>query len=247
MDLPWSITTIAAAPDGLILTGHTDAGFGGVFTSPDGRTWKRTNDAATERVIRDADLITGSGEQLTAFVYEDDRVRLYRAQGVESWKPIGELPQSRGASVSSAAVGPVGWVALGDDRGSIGWTSPDGVNWQLAPTAPTIGGVVAMFGVDAGFVALTMYDPGAIGCAVSDESHTVTWTSADGRIWRLGQDIDNSTRIQSLRRRGRTLIGIGIARHDEGAVWTARLPPAASDGGPTPSPTFVETGPGCGG
>jgi hypothetical protein len=226
--------TIRVASDGLIALGWDDGEFSGALISTDGRHWRRSTDETTQRVAHGADLLAGSGDQLTAFVYEGARVTVWRASAAESWTSIGELPGSRGAWIVAAAVGPQGWIALGDARGPLAWTSRDGLNWELAENAPPAHRTAA-FGVAAGFVVVRAHDPVG-GCVIEPGNmRTETWTSSTGHIWRLVDEIADGATIVSLRRRGQTLIGIGLIGEKQGAVWTARLPDASSDAGPAPT------------
>jgi len=242
---------VGVAIGGLIVLGR----HGEPFVSSNGRDWRISTDPNT---VQMADLsygFAGSGTQLTAFSHRvvpcggdvtgdpctEGPVLVWRSAGPESWAKIGELPGSENKRVVGAAVGPRGWVAVGE---GLAWYSADGSSWTLADGAPQWPYVDSMriFGTAAGFVAVGDYFVDQ--CAIDGGyTNTVTWTSADGRIWRVADTIENAD-VLSMRRRGDTLIGLGNVHQLGGAfaqAWTAALPADSSDGDPVPSPAPLPT------
>ena len=252
-----------AAENGLILIGR-DGEAGGravALISADGQDWRMASDPTTQDVAG-AYAFAGSGAGLTAFEKRVDSdgcdgmtggtcragpVRVWRASGADSWTAVAELPASDDAWVHAAATGARGWVAVGESpAGPLAWWSADGITWHVAEAPPQGPRPRAMFAVSAGFVAVHFYqdDP---GCTIEEQgSLTRTWTSSDGRIWRLVHETAAGDRLYSLRRRGERLIGIGLTASGAGGTWTARLPETSSDSGPPPTPQPSPSGQGCG-
>lgn len=250
-----------AAENGLVLIGRDGEadGHAVALISTDGQDWRMASNPTTQEVAG-AYAFAGSGAGLTAFEKRVDSdgcdgmtggtcragpVRVWRASGADSWTVVAELPASDLAWVYSAAVGPRGWVAVGESpAGPLAWWSADGTTWHVAEAPPDY--ALSTFGVSAGFVAVHFYqdDP---GCTIEEEgSLTRTWTSSDGRVWRLVHETSAGARIYSLRRRGETLIGIGLTAAGAGGTWTARLPETSSDSGPPPTPQPSLSEQGCG-
>lgn len=228
------------------------------WTSSDGRDWQPSYSESVIEVASSRALV-GSGATLTAFLQprpaagdetESVSVSVWRASSPDVWTKLAELPSSNGARVDVAAAGPLGWVAAGGtEERWLAWTSSDGVTWQLAASAPAH--VQAIFGDGAGFIGVGFYDP--VGGCVISESNFIgqTWTSNDGRVWRLVDEFAPGHWIETLRKRGRTLIGIGLSFTEglgKGTVWTARLPDTVSQpiAPPAVSPSPIPTSNGCG-
>lgn len=230
------------------------------WISPDGRHWTSSPSESTLTVASNPALV-GAGPTLTAFVppppaANGERgagpISVWRPSGSDSWNKVAELPASDGAYVDVAATGPLGWVALGQLEGHrLAWASVDGVTWQLAAAAPSRT-VSTIFGDSTGFIGVGYYNTGT-GCAISETDNVgQTWTSTDGNVWSLVDEFKSGEWIETLRRRNRTLIGIGLSYRDGDAVgttWTARLPDTLTQPVPTPSPspTPSPTSEGCGG
>jgi hypothetical protein len=246
---------VGMADGGVIVLGR----FGEPFVSQDGRDWRTSGDQATREMALGAEALAGSGSELTAFSKHVDPagcgggdvtgdlctggpVLVWRSSGPESWSMVGELPDSTDTTVMAAAVGPRGWVAIGE---GIAWHSANGITWEKAdgpPQYPSPLGEVLLFGTNAGFVGVGAYFVDQ--CAVDGGyMETVTWTSSDGRVWRVADTIEGPT-IASLRRRGETLIALGTYDWLGGAssaVWTAALPKDSSDGDPPQTPAPLPT------
>lgn len=250
------LSRIGAASGGLVtwLIDAEESEIGQLWTSVDGINWTAPDQAfgSPEQM-----LLVSSGATLTVLVAmpseltgEPAPYSVLRASAPDAWNAVGELPDSLGAYVSAAAVGPLGWVAVGNrDSENVAWTSSDGQTWQVAPTAPSA--VTNIFADAVGFIGVGHYNTGT-GCALSEEDNVgVTWTSNDGRDWRLVDEMEAEW-INTLRRRNRTLIGIGSSLRNggyfEGTTWTARLPNVPNTPGatPTPTPLPTPTSPGCG-
>jgi hypothetical protein len=232
-----------------------DESVGRLWTSPDGTHW---SDADSAFLTGQPMVLIGAGATFTMLDAEVPELTadpapysVLRASAPDTWQKVGELPDSVGAFVDAAAVGPLGWVAVGArDAQNMAWTSADGQTWQVAPSAPS--SVSHIFGDAAGFIGVGYYNTGT-GCALSELDNVgVTWTSNDGRVWVLVNEM-KAEWIDTLRRRNRTLIGIGSSFKNggyyRGTTWTASLPDVANVPlpNPTPSPTPAPTEPGCGG
>jgi hypothetical protein len=245
------------ADGGIIVLGR----HGEPFVSQNGRDWRISGDEATREMALGAEALAGSGSELTAFSKHVDLtgcgdvtgdpctngpVLVWRSSGPESWSVVGELPESTGTTVIAAAVGPRGWVAIGD---GVAWHSADGITWEMAdgpPQHPSPLGEVLLFGTNAGFVGVGAYLVDQ--CAVDGGYvQSVTWTSSDGRVWRVADTIAGPT-VASLRRRGETLIALGTYDWLGGpssSVWTAKLPEDSSDGDPPGDPAPLPTSEPC--
>jgi len=244
-------------PVGVAVGGATVLGrHGEPFVTRNGRDWRVSTDTDTNEMADISYGFAGSGTELTAFSKHvvpcggditgdpctEGPVLVWRSAGPESWAKVGELPGSEHVSLIGAAVGPRGWVAIGE---SVAWYSVDGRIWTRAdgaPQAPVFFDAMRIFGTQAGFIAVADYN--VEQCAVDGGyRNTVTWTSSDGRVWRVADTIENSD-IVSLRRRGDTLIGLGNVYQLGGAygqTWTAALPGDSSEGDGVPSPAPLPT------
>jgi hypothetical protein len=226
--------TLGLATDGLFLLGRDGEadGMTVALISADGSDWQLAG-AETQAMAAGTYVLAGTGPQLTAFEREVDPdascggmtggvcqagpVRVWRALGADDWQIVGELPQSSGGSLI-AGMGPRGWATVGGDGA---YLSADGIDWQRGDTPVPGDNLFEIFGVPAGFVGVGGRHPEE-HCA-ADDCFSVTWTSPDGRSWHLVDEMEGSS-ITSLRRRGSTLIAIGIDGAQTGAVWTAQLP-----------------------
>jgi hypothetical protein len=100
---------------------------------------------------------------------------VWRSTDGRAWTRIDGAFMPSFASVRSVAVGPSGFVAVGDEGGEAhAWRSPDGMRWTEVPTSPEMVGarMLLVRWLGSEFVA--------IGESAGDG---VAWHSADGQTW----------------------------------------------------------------
>jgi hypothetical protein len=241
LDRGW-MQTIVATDSGLVaFGGRADTDSRVIWTSPDGIEWLAATNASGLRVARGLQAVTAWDGRALAFVgasdYTMSPVEVWSTTGRAEWEHVATLPGGDQLSVSRAAGGPQGWVALGV-RGSgstpVAWYSADGVTWERAVTGPDVS--TSVIGVDAGFIAT-----GSVGslndetCGDQRDFHGHTWTSADGRTWQrmaVSKDFEWAA-VSELLVVGRNLVGIGgsypgSTEHFSDSFvptrWTAPLP-----------------------
>ncbi len=230
--------------------------------SADGRDWQPVaSESATNLAATVVVKVFAHGDRLVAITggadsYNSGPLALWTSTDGQEWTKIGSLPGTRRVTTPVIAAGPLGWVMTGSDLDAdirnYMWWSADGLTWQEV-TAP-VGPVSDLLADDLGFVAVGFLFVGT-GCALDPwDIQGLSWTSLDGRSWTvMPQDDFLYQRIDHLFRDGRTLIGVGLIYdpeegvHNNGGVWTGRLPPLAPVGpGPTPAPTPTPDPGGCG-
>jgi hypothetical protein len=222
--------TLAADESGLILFGRDgeEGGTNVALTSSDGQDWELVADEETMEMAAGFYTVTGDGTDLMAFdkrispdacgemtggICQVGPVRMWMpGANLTQWKMFEELPDSEDGWIEAAAARDAMWVAVGAGA----WVARDDLGVVPADTPP--GAVALIFATPAGFVGVGGNEYGEyVGCCWNE-----TWTSTDGMVWRHQDTIDGG--IASVRRRGSTLIGIGMAGPTEGAVWTSKLP-----------------------
>ena len=230
---------------------------GVIWTSPDGEEWLRATNASGLRVARGLKVLVRDDGRLTAFVGprwdEQGSIEIWSTTGRAEWQRVGTLPRSDDATVSNAAHGPKGWVAVGRLKmqawgPGVAWRSDDGKTWQRLTTGPDT--ATAMLADEAGFIAagFTGGLPGET-CGDPRPFRAQTWTSTDGGVWReMPRDASfDQAFIVALFQDARGLAGLGL-RFDDGewpyapTAWSAALPGPSDDDAPPSDPSAAEQG-----
>ncbi|HTC85892.1 MAG TPA: sialidase family protein [Candidatus Acidoferrum sp.] len=196
---PASMTAVAPLADGFVAVGD---GPGGAidWTSPDGRSWTRTE--FPSKVLRNAHiqaLAVGTNQIVAAgsIASLNGRIRpgLWATAAGPDWSLVGGswslVADPSAGSTGTADATDVGlmagvvatasgFVAIGDiDQAGHAWRSPDGLTWSETHDLPSAGPLDLLQLVDGpGGLVATGDDFGAGGW------HAVTWVSTDdGRTW----------------------------------------------------------------
>ena len=234
--------------------GSSDVGV--IWTSPDGEEWLRATNPSGLRVARGLRALVQDDGRLTAFVGPDygtpGSIDVWSTTGRAEWQKVATLPRSDDANVSSAAHGPLGWVAVGHSKRhsfgpGVAWRSEDGTRWERLATGPDT--FMALLADESGFIA-TGFVGGPPGdtCGDPRDFQAETWTSTDGGVWRQmpADDAFDLSAVTAMFRDGRRLVGYGPAFDDSGgtdvASWTATLPGRSVDDAPPSDPSAAEQG-----
>jgi hypothetical protein len=252
-----SFRNVATAGSEAVISVVGNAGF--QWSHDTGMTWGFSNDASDVKVAdglldmisTDSDIWAFSSALGTRLA----PVEMLQWEGT-SWVSVGTIPGSAGVDKLKAAHGPLGWLVLGSiatrrSEYTVGWYSVDGQTWEQIPNPPFT--FSDIFADDSGFIVAGKWLPQPSGCALDPAEYAgLSWTSTDGLKWtRMADNGWQSKWIDQLRRYNRTLIGIGIdysnpADFGVGGIWTASLPPIATNNGPVPSNPPSPSGGGCG-
>lgn len=183
---------------------------------------------------------TPAGGYLWAVVGDDQTApQLWRSADAVTWQKVTDLPGAKGLTYGQLAVGPRGWLIVGERVTFSGpdaahyawyeWTSPDGQTWGLSDTPPQgANTMTSLLADDQGFVAAG-YDTGGCCAWDSEFAQGIIWTSADGVTWQQQPERGWVGRLpDKVTRSGDSLIVLGTDWNlysganevGAGAVWT---------------------------
>jgi hypothetical protein len=159
---------------------------GAIWTSSDGRAWRRASGAGGFEDAGVGDIAANGRSFLAlgatcALESECAGTRIWTSMNGSAWTAARpNLPQD--ASMSHAVAGPAGWLGAGsvgdllDSRPAV-WSSADGVRWTEARGFEGARGyVLGLAATNAAFVAYgSVGPPDALAAAV--------WVSDDGSAW----------------------------------------------------------------
>lgn len=227
---------------------HSDDSAPAIWTSADGIAWLAATNESGLMVARGLKAVGAYDGRAIAFVDEGTKAGLsvWETSGRAEWTRTGTLPKVK--TMERVAGGARGWVAL---NSHMAWTSRDGRTWSKAVSGPDVASDVIVD--DAGYVAVGWIGslPGET-CGDQRPFAGHTWTSADGRVWKLMPRTKefSSAMVMHLMIEDRTLIGYG-QRFDATsgetmpiARWTDALPDLAKPAATSDKPSVPKT---CGG
>lgn len=253
-----AVTAVTVAGDRTVAVGGAD-GDASVWTSADGRSWKRAQGQGAvlaRRGIQRLTDVTHGGRGWLAVGFDNGQGRrplvVTSADG-NTWQAVdGDeafRPGRRPLSTNAAAAGPGGYVIVGEEGSSAAaWFSADLRTWERAKGAGDedleSDGGMSMLSVTAagnGFVAVgSLNDPNADG---GSPVRPALWTSADGRTWSLQRPElpqgFRDGRLTHVRANGNTLVAFGAGTGSNGQTPLAY---ASADGGRTWEPVALPTG-----
>jgi hypothetical protein len=196
-----AVDAIRVANRLVVAVGSTN-GDPAVWTSADGRTWQRGRTLSEEGRQR-LTSVTAGGAGLLAVGFDGAAPRrplVLTSQDGSAWQAVGPtgvfLPSGKTAlSTYAAAMGPAGYVIVGEDGFSAAaWFSSDLKTWQrgTAPSKNALEGSAttgrwmrAVEGGSFGYVAVGGLNDPAVHSG--RPSRPAVWTSVDGRKWTLRQ------------------------------------------------------------
>jgi len=226
---------------------RSDRDAAGIWTSADGLEWLAATNETGLTVARGLEAVGAYAGRAIAVVREEDGVpaEVWETTGRAEWTRIGSLPTE--ARVERVAGGPAGWVAVGS---SLAWTSPDGREWSDGVSGPDV--AADLIADEAGYVAVGWIGslPGET-CGDQRPFAGHTWTSSDGRTWRM-MPVSEEFREAMVTRLlvvDRTLVGYGQRLTYGGgnmpvARWAAMLPGGSVPADASDLATLLK---GCGG
>lgn len=217
---------------------------GVVWTSADGRTWRRLAGsvfagANIVDVIKAGPGLVAVGDSYPAPPPSGSHAVVWVSSDGITWRRVQRDPHVfvNGSAMLRVVAGAHGLVASGiteppnPDYHSLLWTSSDGLTWRLVPGDPLQHGLVQN---------LTTGGPGYMAVGQQDQD-PVLWSSADGSTWR--REVDGEvftgvrTQLSSVTAMGGRIVVVGSRANSPSSnpiptawVWspgsTAR-PPAA--------------------
>lgn len=202
-----SVRSLAAGPGASVAVGSTN-GNAAIWTSPDGRAWRRAGFPATAGLLTDA-VRGGSGWLAVGRVSgtSPGPLALTSQDGLTWQRPV--FPA--GPPPVAAATGPSGYVAVGT---GVAWRSADLRTWSR----------VGLDGAPAD-VAATGRGYAAVG---GRGKVPAAWTSPDGLTWTAARLPAGLTApLTQVAAKGGTLVAIAgdaaaLVSTDAGATWTRR-------------------------
>jgi hypothetical protein len=242
------IAQLVSTASGLVGFGwRSDNDAAGIWTSSDGIEWLAATNETGLKVARGLQAVAAYDGRAIAIVRagEANQQEIWETTGRADWTEVGSL--STKATVEQLAGGQRGWVAIGSNRA---WTSTDGRRWSKGVSGPDVASDVIVD--DAGFVAVGFVGslPGET-CGDQRPFAGHTWTSSDGRTWKLTpvRTEFKAAMVTRLLAVDRTLLGYGqrLSESEEGMPvgrWAAALPGTTSPVETSDKPTSVR---GCGG
>jgi hypothetical protein len=187
------LRTVLATPSGFVAAGSDErdrlAPRAIVWTSTDGRSWKRVPDAPAFAGARIEGLTTGSGGVVavgTAYQGADPvGAASWRAGVGASWQRSAD-PDLRGGRMHAVSASAERLVAVGTDvagHRAMAWSSDDGLDWSVAPDAPSLDN----YGLQIEMRDVAHFDDRdvAVGHLVLGTQYPtgLVWQSKDGSSW----------------------------------------------------------------
>lgn len=223
------INRLVSTASGVVAFGGRSASDDGrLWTSPDGFEWLAATNETGLKVARGLQAVGAYDGRAIAFVSEGETkpAAIWETTGRAEWTRTGSLPTA--GSVTFAAGGPRGWIALGTNEA---WVSADGRTFAHVKAGPDVLDPEAIAD-DSGFVVVGHVGslPGET-CGDQRPFAGHTWASTDGKKWQMmpvSREFKTAM-VTQLLVVDRTLVGYG-ARIDSDAEtfdvgrWTARLP-----------------------
>jgi hypothetical protein len=232
-----SASAVVVFGAGLVATGESYPGQGGspaaVWSSTNGREWRRENTDEFQRptgsfsgnalgVIGDRLILSGSQGGICAGVC---RREIWTSEDGARWTRAPDSPTFDGAVtlrpeldfngrlLASGFVAPVEGLAgdVPQTRAAL-WSSADGVAWeQVTVPAPKRSAMGHILSLDPGLIAV-----GTVQDASGNVSQAITWTSTDGRNWKLeaADPALRGTGIRNMLVTGQGLIAFGARQLD---------------------------------
>jgi len=208
---------------------------GVVWTSPDGRTWKKLENkvfagANIYQVIRAGPGLLAVGDSYPAPPPYGSHAVVWTSRNGSDWRRVPRDPKVfvDGSGMFAVVAGAHGLLATGIteppnlDYRSLLWTSRDGITWRLAPGDPLLHGLVhRVIAVGPGYLAIGEQD-----------GNPVLWSSLDGAHWRraVGSEVFSGygTQLNSIVTVGGHIVVVGSrSQHGPGPggtptvwIWT---------------------------
>ena len=208
---------------------------GVVWTSPDGRTWKKVEStvfagANIYQVIRAGPGLLAVADSYPAPPPYGSHAVVWTSRNGSDWRRVPRNPKVfvDGSGMFEVAVGAHGLLATGiteppnSDYRSLLWTSRDGITWRLAPGDPLLHGLVhRVIAVGPGYLAIGEQD-----------GDPVLWSSSDGARWQraVGSKVfsGDGTQLNSIVTVGGHIVVVGSrSQHGPGPggtpmvwIWT---------------------------
>ncbi len=252
-----SVDAVAAAAGRLVAAGSAN-GDAAVWTSADGRTWRRSPAIVRDGRQRLTSVAAGNAGWLAVgfdgtaprrplVLISQDGGTWQAADGASVFQPSGgAAPTTR-----AAAMGPAGYVIVGEDGYSaVTWFSADLRSWQrgTSPEKKTLAGTAIagrwmrdVAGGPFGYVAVGgLNDPTVRG---DRHGRPAVWTSADGRRWTLQQLPLPAGSVEAwfdhVAAKGSALVATGTATTPSGTQAFAFI---SADGGRSWQPAPLTAG-----
>ncbi len=220
------ITVVAGGPGLVALGEDTDRDAVGVWTSVDGLTWARVQNAESIFGSATVSRVVAGGPGLVAVGHSNwdrdvEAVVWSSVDGIR-WSRVPQDKSVFRGAMFDVTASDSGLVAVGGgDQGAVAWTSADGIAWSRVPHDETVFGKGDNMGETPAMVGVAsrgreLVAVGVSGYLVGVDGHPV-WTSPDGVAW--SRLIDEGLFDLSLS--GVVAGGPGLVLFNDYGVWVA--------------------------